>query len=197
MTRPFTWPYVPRLDRSYKVLGTYANGLTTWSLPSTDPLVNRIVLGEGFGDLAGAVLVPLQVVDNRVIAVGNFSADYCVLGREFASSATLNKPVPRGVSGAAIQRGHVTTREIVVRHFNTAGYAVIAEWTGPGSVRTRTKRFRGRVDDNNLTQFAYDGALTARHNGKAEYMDIIIENNETRPHTIVAAEVLYDFVQRR
>lgn len=196
-SRPFTWPYVPRLDRSYKALGVFANGRTTWTLPSTDSMVNRIVLGDGFGVLAGTVLVPQTINGNAVQVVGNFSADYCMLGREFASTATLNKPVPRRPDGTPIQRGRVTTREVVVRHFNSAGYSVVAEWTGPGSVATRTKRFRPRTDDNNLAILAYDGVLTARHNGKAESMDIRIENDNTRPHTIVSAEVLYDFVPRR
>lgn len=196
-TRPFTWPYVPRLDRAYKVLGTYENGITTWTLPSTDPLVNRIVLGDGFDDLAGAILVPLNIIDNRVMVTGDFTADYCTLGREFAANATLNRPVPRRPDGTPIQRGRVTVREVVARHFNTGGYSVVAEWTGQGSVRTRTKRFSGKMDSNNLTQLSYDGTLTARHNGFAESMDIRIENNETRPHTIVSAEVMYDFVPRR
>jgi hypothetical protein len=196
-SRPFTWPYVPRLDRAYKVLGVFANGRTTWTLPSTDPLVNRIVLGDGFGDMAGAVLVPVTINGNRVQVVGNFTDDYCMIGREFASEATLNKPIPRSMNGTAVNRGVVMTREVVTRHFNSAGYSVVAEWTGPGSVNDRTKRFRGRLNSDNLTELAYDGVLTARHNGRSEFMDIRIENNDTRPHTIVAAEVLYDFVPRR
>lgn len=197
MTRPFTWPYVPRLDRSYKAIGTYQNGFTTWTLPYNDPLVNRIVLGNGFGDLAGAVLVPVQVTANRVSVLGDFTLDYCMLGREFASTATINKPMPRGMSGMPIHRGTVVIREIVTRHFNSANYWIVSEWTGQGSVRTRSKKFQGRVDSNNLVVFDYDGKLVARHNGNAKNMDITIVNNDTRPHTIVSVEVMYDFADRR
>lgn len=197
MSSPYTWPYVPRLDRAYKVIGTYANGRTTWTLPSPDTLANRIVLGDGFGNLAGAVLIPISNFGGVLQVLGDFTLDYCMIGRDFASSATLSKALARVPGGPAMNRGTVTVREIVTRHAHTANYKVVSEWTGEGNVRDRTKAFVGRQDDNNLLKFQPEGVLTARHNGNAMNMDIRIVNNETRPHTIVSAEILHDFASRR
>lgn len=197
MTTNVTWPYRPALDRAYKAVGVYSTPYTTWTLPSVDPLVNRIVLGDAFGDFAGAVLTPTLINGNKVQVLGAFTDGEVTLGREYDSWAVLSKPIPKNGMGVAVQRGVRTVREVVVQHSRTGNYVVRSEWTGPGTVRDRTKRFQARRDSNLLTIIEYEGHVTARHNGNADHQDIIIQNDGIIPHTIVSAEILFDYAGRR
>jgi hypothetical protein len=197
MTTSPVWPYRPALDRAYKAIGVYSEPYTTWTLPSADPGVNRIVLGDAFGTKAGAVLVPIFINGNKVQVEGDFTAGEVTLGREYDSWATLSKPIPKGPTGVPIQRGVRTVREIVVQHSRTSSYDVRSTWTGPGTVRDRVKKFRAAMNSDMLLKIDYEGRLTARHNGNADFQDIIIQNESIRPHTIVAAEILYDYAGRR
>jgi hypothetical protein len=197
MTTSPVWPYRPALDRAYKAIGVYSEPYTTWTLPSADPGVNRIVLGEAFGAKAGSVLVPIFINGNKVQVEGDFTAGEVTLGREYDSWATLSKPIPKGPTGVPIQRGVRTVREIVVQHSRTSSYDVRSTWTGPGIVRDRVKKFRAAMNSDMLLKIDYEGRLTARHNGNADFQDIIIQNESIRPHTIVAAEILYDYAGRR
>jgi hypothetical protein len=197
MTTNRTWPYTPAIDRAYKGIGVYSVPYTTWTLPSADPLINRIVLGDAFGDFAGSVLVPTFINGNKVGVEGIFTDGEVTLGREYDSWAVLSKPIQRNASGVAVQRGVRTIREVVVQHSKTAQYVVRSEWTGDGNVNDRTKKFRGGLDENFNAIIQYEGRVVARHNGNADFQDIVIQGEGTRPFTIVSAEILYDYAERR
>ena len=183
------FPWQVQLDHAVHLTigsGTYANGKTTWLIPSdipaTDYALDTVVSSTG-------TVYNIETIDNTAASigvVGDLSNTACIIGRKFKASILLSPIYFRtGDNETSVIKGRVGLTQFLVDHANSFQYDIRLLRHSA----TTLSRFQS-TDLNSL------GIPTVNENGKhhiwvnnsAEKTTITLESEHPAPVTWSSAE---------
>lgn len=111
------------LDRRVILTGAYnaGTGLTTWTLPFPDTGAFEVVLGGGYGALAGTKLDSTKASDTTVTVLGDYSGFPCYVGKPYTQKYRFSEQVIKDKDSVAFQASRLQLRTMTVT-FSDTGY---------------------------------------------------------------------------
>lgn len=173
-------PYSVHLDRKVRLTGSYATGVTTWTLPIDDNTLTTVVLAStAFGANNGKVLA--GTYDNGTITfAGDYSAGPVIIGRPFTMTVELSRPYRRDQASNSVLGDRLQHSVQYFSHLNSGDYTVRATMPSPPTRADRTKVFSfatiGGVQEQGETRTLFSGSC--------EQLRIFVESALPRPVTI-------------
>ena len=186
---PAGFPFQPRLDHRYVVKGgTFASGVTTYSLMVYDPLVTTATYVDANG-LFKEVTVTNTSDNNAgttsVAVPGNTTAFLMTFGRSYTMSIELSQIFAKDQDKNSIIDGHVELSKVVVSHAETGIYNLSSRIKG-GTVRSVT-HYPDTVGGVQET-LSQSGRSTSWLNGRSIDNVISIESQNASPVRITSIE---------
>ena len=181
--------YVVHLDRQFELTGSYAGGVTTWTLSDSveDETLDTLVLGPDFGSESGDVKSP-TVSGGTVTLAGDWTDGEVIVGRGYTMSVELSEQYVRDYQGLARQTGWLQVRRVDTHHHNSLAYSIRA------NMRARSNDREKSLDASTIEE---SGTLTAWFGGNSKDLKLFIENDTPKPSTITAVELLVQHADRR
>lgn len=111
------------LDRRVFLTGVYdaGTGLTTWTLPFPDSGGFEVVLGGGYGALAGTKLDSTKASDTTVTVLGDYSGFPCYVGKPYTQKYRFSEQFVRDKDNVSFQASRLQLRTMTVS-FSDTGY---------------------------------------------------------------------------
>ena len=186
---PAGFPFQPRLDHRYVVKGgSFASGVTTYSLMVYDPLVTTATYVNAAGLFKEVTVV--NTSDNTagttsVAVPGNTTAFLMTFGRSYTMSIELSQIFAKDQDKNSIIDGHVELSKVVVSHAETGIYKLSSRIKG-GTVRSVT-HYPDTVGGVQET-LSQSGRSTSWLNGRSIDNVISIESQNASPVRITSIE---------
>lgn len=117
--------YIKHLDCQHQLIGVYAAGVTTWTLPQSDTTINTAIpLSTPGGSSIAVFETPITIVSTgtTATATGRYDACTCIVGRKYTSSAEISTFYPRDSNGIASIQVGATVSNVTFHHRRTGVY---------------------------------------------------------------------------
>lgn len=166
------YPHTLHTDRQMQITGSYAAGVTTWTLPNSlsDTTINSIVKQTGVN------VTVLAAAGTTVTATGDHSGASATLGRTYPFSLTLSEPYVRDQDGRAVISRVMSQRQFLVQYVNSGAFNVVN--TPDAGSNTVTFAFTP------ASGYTANGQFLALAGGDMSRLTITISSSSVTPVTI-------------
>ena len=111
------------LDKLVRVKGVYDAGAntTTWTLPYQDPSDNFIIVESLDGN---QILTVSKISNNQLTCLGDYSNDFCYIGKPYTMRVRLSRWYLRDQYGLANTQGRLQIRTLTLSYSDTGDFKV-------------------------------------------------------------------------
>ena len=177
-----TSQYIISLDRRVELVGSYAAGVTTWTLPFTDTTINCIVPSFTAGAAVdGVPVTPTTATGTTVTKTGDYSGGTCTLGRTWTSQIRMSRPYIRDERGQVLVHPRFMVRGMTVFHRRVGVYSVRLDRPSPVADVSRSFSPSSGLTENN-------GLFQVNLPGNPDREDWYIEDTGAKPMVISSLE---------
>lgn len=176
------FPFVVNIDRMFSgISGSFGGGNTTWTIPVSDPTINRVVTS------AGAVHTATTSGTTVTVTGQNLAASTVLIGRSYDMSVQLSRAYKRDANAIADLGAQVDHRETIVRYADSGDFAVAQAKTGSAT----------RTDSLVVTAGTVaSGEKQVNHVGNAKDITLTITSSDVRPVNVASIEYVVETTNR-
>lgn len=180
--------YKVHLDRMVDLSGTFASGITTWTLPFTDESLDTIIPLNNLNDAYEGVAVSVTSNNGTTVTkTGNYSGVACTIGRRYQCSMRLTKPLVVGDNNTTLLAPRFLVRMINI-YYRIAGTFDVTIGSAINDA-TRT------LPENILTNLGLktNGIFSARLPGNPDTKYWTIRSYNGKPLVVTGFEWIGDY----